>query len=179
MRYHSPSFSDKIGGISFSPNIPPKKNSENFSISTILPRWLFSVFLVRKIMTLSKWLFSIFLVRKIMGMKDLCRYPNRGGYPSFIPALCPLSLLPLWSPLYLSSIHKARIWIYFGKSWCFIGKIGYSEERKPNKYLVVVWYYALWVPFLCCFCRSYPTVLVGALCSQSSIMAKTDKNKLF
>ena len=82
-----PSISDKIGGSSFTPNIPTKKISENFSIATILPRWLFFVFLVRKIMTLSKWLFSISLVRKIMGMKGLCRYPNRGGVSLFVCSL--------------------------------------------------------------------------------------------
>lgn len=111
-------------------------------------------------------LFSVFLVRKIMGTKHSFRSPTGGGCPSFIPALCPLSLLPLWSPLYLSSIQKARIWIYFGMALCFLGKIGDSEERKPNKCLVLVWLYALWVPFLCCYRRSYPTGLVGwAVCS--------------
>ena len=61
-----------------------------------------------------------------MGMKDLCRYPNRGGCPSFILALCPpLSPPSLWSPLYLSIIQKATNLNIF---WC--GLVFCRENRR-------------------------------------------------
>lgn len=75
-----------------------------------------------------------------MGMKYPFATQIGGGYPSFIPAPVP-PFLPILSPLCHQITSKSNEFEYFfGVVWCFVGKIGDSEERKPNKYLVLVWF---------------------------------------
>ena len=75
--------STRLGAFSF-----PETFSRKFfpKFFPILPRRLFSVFLVRKIMVSWGELFSTFLVRKIMGVEGTWRFPNGGGCP-FLYAL--------------------------------------------------------------------------------------------
>ena len=107
-------------------------------------------------------LFSTFMVRKIMGMKSFCRSANRGG-PSFIPALCPLSLLPL----YLSSIQKATNLNIFWYGLVFCRDIWRLRREKTKQifsfgvvlcsvsafFVLLLALLSYWYGWLCCVLR--------------------------
>lgn len=132
--------STRLGAFSFPRNIFPQIFSEIFSN---LPRWLFSVFLVRKIVALSKWLFFISLVRKIMGAKGSCRSPNGGGVSLFV-----CSPHSEWRPFYPTARvlfllqsgqifgKKGQKWNFICLAWCFLGIFGDQKRQKWNIFLL-------------------------------------------
>ena len=76
--------STRLGAFSY-----PETFSRKFfpKFFPILPRRLFSGFLVRKIMVSWGELFSTFLVRKIMRVEGTCRSANGGGWSLFAGSL--------------------------------------------------------------------------------------------
>ena len=139
----SPPF-HKIGGISFTPKHSPEKNFRKFFYINLSPKvtslrisgaknydsfqvTFFYIFGAKNYVFLGRT-FSYFYGAKNYGDEILFVAPQIGGCPSFIPALCPLSLLPLWSPLYLSSIQKATNLNIFLVWLCVLS--GKSETQK-------------------------------------------------